>query len=64
MPVPWVAIPSVTNVLVCGQVFDSEAAKLVEEEDQEAERVKRGETDQHLSYQRKQHEVIVIVNLI
>ena len=64
MPVPRVTIPSVTNVLVCGQVFDSEAAKLVEEEDQQAERVKGGESDQHLSYQRKFYEVIVIVYLI
>ena len=64
MPVPWVSIPPVANVLVRGQVFDTEAAKLMEEEDQQTERVKRGESNQHLRCYRKVFEVIVIIYLI
>ena len=44
------SIPSVTNVLVGGDVLNAEGAKLVEKEDQETEGVEGGDADEHLGY--------------
>lgn len=58
------SIPSVTNVLVGGDVLNAEGAKLVEKEDQETEGVEGGDADEHLGYYWEFDEVIIVVYLV